>query len=178
MDLVFSAFSRSDQEEARRLVLAGLGEHWGNIDPTRNPDLNDIAVSYAESFFLVARLDGRLVGTGALVPRGEEAEIVRMSVARDLRRQGIGRQILSRLVEQARRSGFLRIYLETTAAWQEVIDFYLDAGFAITHYQDGDVYFSLDLSATLDHQPAHPHAHDDLPEHDQPARPGSLGKQG
>lgn len=153
MRLVFSAFSPTDQQEARSLILAGLGEHWGFIDPARNPDLEDIAASYAGAVFLVARLDGRLVCTGALVPRGEEAaEVVRMSVAHDLRRQGIGRQMLTRLVEQARQGGFRRIILETTATWQEVIDFYLDYGFTITHYQDGDVYFNLDLSPALHDQ--------------------------
>jgi GNAT superfamily N-acetyltransferase len=153
MGLVFSAFSPSDQQEARCLILAGLGEHWGFIDPACNPDLEDISASYPGASFMVARIDGRLVCTGALVPRGEEAaEVVRMSVAPDLRRQGIGRQMLSRLVEQARRRGFRRVYLETTAHWQEVIDFYLDYGFTITHYQEGDVYFNLDLSPALDDQ--------------------------
>src|SRR5512146_2833208 len=86
------AYRAGDQGAARALILAGLAEHWGQIDPGRNPDLNDIAASYAGAFFAVACLEDRLVGTGALVPRSAEtAEIVRMSVAAPLRRRGIGR---------------------------------------------------------------------------------------
>jgi putative acetyltransferase len=140
-------FSPADQDEVKRLVLSGLVDHWGVLDPTRNPDLNDIAASYAGATFLVARRAGQagpILACGALVPRGQGcAEIVRMSVAREMRRQGLGRLMLNRLVEQARAAGFTRIILETTDTWQEVISFYLGAGFRITHYADGDVYFAL-----------------------------------
>jgi putative acetyltransferase len=145
-NLTFRPFSPADQAEVKDLVLGGLVDHWGVLDPAKNPDLEDIFTSYAGATFLVARLAGRVVGTGALVPRGDgAAEIVRMSVARDLRRRGLGRRILTCLVEQARRDGLSRVVLETTATWQEVIDFYLDYGFRITHYADGDVYFAMDL---------------------------------
>lgn len=145
-DIRITPFQPADQAEAKALILDGLVGHWGWLDPTRNPDLDDIAASYAGALFLAARQAGRLVGTGALVSRGEgTAEVVRMSVAADLRRQGIGRMILARLVQQARSSGIRRIVLETTDTWQDVIQFYLRFGFRITHYQDGDVYFALDL---------------------------------
>ncbi len=144
--IVLEPFRPEDQAEARALILAGLAEHWGFLDPTRNPDLDDIAASYADGTFLVARRAGRIVGTGALLPRQDGvAEIVRMSVAGDLRRQGIGRLILQELCRRARQQGFRRVILETTATWHEVIAFYLRYGFHVTHYQDGDVYFALDL---------------------------------
>ena len=149
--LTIQPFKPQDQEDVKKLIQNGLGEHWGHIDETLNPDLNDISQSYKEATFLVARLDGVIVGTGALVPRSpEEGEIVRMSVAKDLRRQGIGRQILERLVQEGRQLGFERLILETTATWEEVIAFYKDYGFEVTHVEDGefgeDVYFKLDLS--------------------------------
>ena len=135
------------QELTKHLILSGLADHWGQLDPAKNPDLNDIAFTYAEATFLTAWLENRLVGTGALVPHGDGvAEIVRMSVARDLRRGGIGRRILAALVQQGRELGFQRIILETTETWSEVVKFYLSYGFRITHYKDGDVYFALELS--------------------------------
>ncbi len=148
-NLIISPFQPTDQAQVKALIQAGLGEHWGWIDPARNPDLNDIQATYAEALFLVARQGDAILGTGALVPRPEgRAEIVRMSVAAEARRQGIGRRILQRLVEEARRRGYRQVYLETTATWTEVIEFYLHSGFHITHYWDGDVYFSLDLAGT------------------------------
>ena len=35
------------------------------------------------------------------------------------------------------------------ATWQDVIDFYLNYGFEITHYSDGDAYFKLNLANFL-----------------------------
>jgi putative acetyltransferase len=128
------------------MVTTGLGEHFDKIDPTKNPDLNDIATTNAIADFLVAWCDGRIIGCGALVPRpGQTAEIVRMSVAADMRRQGIVSGIVERLVEIARERGNRQVILETTATWMGVIEFYLRCGFRITHYQDGEVYFARDL---------------------------------
>jgi ribosomal protein S18 acetylase RimI-like enzyme len=146
--LVIRPFQPEDQEEVKALILSGLVDHWGMLDPTKNPDLNDIARSYADAVFLVARLDGRIVGTGALVPRAEGiAEIVRMSVASDMRRMGIGKRILLKLIHSAKARGFTRIILETTATWAEVIAFYRNMGFRLTHLLNGDQYFEMDLTA-------------------------------
>ena len=142
-------FQASDQPAVKALVLAGLVDHWGQLDPTLNPDLNDIAETYKDAYFLVAKQEERVVGCGALVPRdAHTAEIKRMSVAAAMRRQGLGRRILTALCEQAKARGFQRIILETTETWDEVITFYLAFGFQITHYQDQDVYFELEIGRT------------------------------
>jgi putative acetyltransferase len=148
-EIQLKPFKPENQAEVKALILAGMEDHWGVIDPTLNPDLNDIASTYARATFLVAWNHDRIVGTGALAPREDgQAEIVRMSVARDLRRCGIGRQILQRLIRTAKENGCRQVILETTETWQEVIAFYLQNGFRITHHLDGDVYFCLDLFAT------------------------------
>ena len=144
--MIILPFQPEDQDEVKRLVLSGLGEHWGRINPSKNPNLDDIATNYASATFLVACWQNLIVATGALVPRPDrKAEVVRMSVAVDMRRKGIGRLILDQLVLRARAAGFRQVILETTATWQEVIESYLRYGFYITHYQDGDVFFALDL---------------------------------
>lgn len=140
------SFQPEDQEEAKQLVLTGLAEHWGVLDSSLNPDLNDISKSYADGLFLVARKEGRIVGTGALLQRSQDtAEIMRMSVTSSLRRSGLGSAILQRLCEYAKTKGIQKLVLETTSTWHEVIDFYLNYGFQITHHQDGDTYFVLNL---------------------------------
>ena len=146
--ITITNFQPKDQLPVKNLILNGLVEHWGFLDPTMNPDLEDIATSYALATFLVARDGEKIVGTGALLPRSRKnAEIVRMSVDHSCRRQGIGRMILQQLVETARRQGFCQVTLETTDTWQEVIAFYLDFGFQISHHQDEDVYFVMNLTS-------------------------------
>ncbi len=90
-------------QAVRSLILAGLSEHWGTVDPALNRDLHDLASTYADATVLVACQGGEVVGTGTVVRRGElTAEIVRMSVAVTHRRNGLGRRLVdasSRLPE-------------------------------------------------------------------------------
>ncbi len=143
-------FQREHQEAVKKLILTGLTEHWGHCDPTLNPDLNDIAAHYASATFLVAWCGEEIVGTGALIPKTNTvAEIVRLSVASDRRRQGIATIILERLCREALSLGYHRLILETAATWHGVIAFYHNVGFCISHEQEGkfgrNIYFSLDL---------------------------------
>ena len=141
------SFQPADQPAAKTLILDGLVEHWGFLDESKNPDIDDIATSYADGTFLVAWLDDEIVGTGAFKPHSaRQVEIVRMSVKKELRRQGIGRQMLDELLRRATQAGYAEVILETTETWQDVIDFYLAYGFTITHYLDGDVYFKMRLA--------------------------------
>lgn len=131
-------FRSADQHDVRRLILAGLAEHWGHVDESVNPDLADIGASYRDAIFLVAKLDSVVVGTGALVLRSPGVgEIVRMSVAGELRRNGIASRILQELIAQAPKLRVKRVVLETTAAWHDVVAFYVANGFAITHEAEG-----------------------------------------
>ena len=148
--ILIKPFESEDQDAVQSLILAGLAEHWGEIDPALNLDLNDIGASYNDATFLVAWLDGKIIGSGALIPRsGQVAEIVRMSVAPELRRRGIGEKILARLCQEAKELGFQRIILETTSTWSNAIEFYKRFGFSVTHHQEGpfggEVHFALDL---------------------------------
>jgi len=144
--IIILPFQPEYQSEVKNLILAGLAEHWGTRDPTKNPDLDNIGFTYANAIFLVAWQNSKIIGTGALVPKANGvAEIVRMSVAANMRRKGIGRKILQRLCKQAKLNGYNRLVLETTETWHEVIEFYNQFGFQVTHHLDGDVYFSLEI---------------------------------
>jgi len=145
-EIIFQPFQGKDQGEVKQLILAGLAEHWEKLDASLNKDLDDIADSYCDAIFLVARHGRRIVASGALRPAGEESgQIVRMSVVSDMRRQGLGRLMLAELTRRGRELGYRRIVLETTETWQDVIKFYMDFGFLITNHQDGDIYFVMEL---------------------------------
>ena len=81
--LSIGRFGARDQDAVRALILDGLAEHWGALDPSLNPDLRDIAACYRNGTVLVARRDGAIVGAGAVVPTsGSEGEVKRLGVAR------------------------------------------------------------------------------------------------
>jgi len=135
-------FDPKYQDEVKQLILEGLGEHWGTIDPSKNPDLDDIGKTYIESEFILAWHNRKIVGTGALVSLNRKtSKIVRMSVKKEYRRRGIGKFILDHLISLASRQGHTSVILETTKTWTELIDFYISYGFQSTHYENGDVFF-------------------------------------
>ncbi|HEY7347566.1 MAG TPA: GNAT family N-acetyltransferase [Ktedonobacterales bacterium] len=143
-------FIAADQEAARRTILDGLGAHFGFIDETRNPDIDDILTHYIASgqTFIVAEMDGQVIGTGALLSEGgQTGRIVRMSVVRELRRKGIALALMARLVQIARERGFRRLVLETNIGWDDAIGFYQHCGFREYEQTDGLTHLALDLEA-------------------------------
>ena len=106
-------FQPEDQEAVKALILEGLVEHWGRLDPNLNPDLDDIASMYRDAVFLVAWINDEIVGTGAIIAESDDVgQVVRMSVNKDKRRLGIGKKILARLIKEAKNIGLEKLVLE------------------------------------------------------------------
>lgn len=125
-------FQPEDQHAAREVIVVGLGERFGFINEALNPDLDDIMRIYitAGDIFLVGYVGMQLVGTGALVKRGEGlSEMVRISTRKDYRKCGIASTIITRLVELARERGDQRIIMGTNLDWEDAIHLYKQLGF-------------------------------------------------
>ncbi len=141
-------FRPADQAAARRLILQGLGEHFGVVDETLNPDIDDIAACYLDRghLFLVALAAGDIIGTGALIfEDGPTGQLVRVSVARDCRRLGLGRALVARLIGAGRDRGLTRLWMETNDDWAAAIGLYRSCGFTEYDHRDGNIYMRRDL---------------------------------
>lgn len=151
--MIIRFFGPGDQDAARRVVVAGLGEHFGFIDESLNPDLDDIQASYIASgqLFLVAESEGSIVGTaGLLFESPDEVRIVRMSVRSTHRRRGIATVLLSALIDEARERSLGALAVRTQPEWVDATSFYTRAGFERFSADEVDVHLRLDL------QPAEP----------------------
>lgn len=152
MRVTFEDLTSTSHDAVRSLILDGLAEHWGEVDASLNPDLDDMLAAYRTGRTLVGRDGtGKIVATGTLRPRGDaEAEIVRMSVRRDARRFGLGRRLVDELVAIARGWGVSAVVLETTTSWVDAVAFYQRCGFEVTHVEEGafgtDTWFRLELA--------------------------------
>ena len=147
--LMIRPFTVADQTSTRALILAGLADHFGVLDETMNPDLNDIAGIYLlpGSTFVVADLDTEIVGCGALITEAPgTGRLVRMSVSRNHRGHGIGRALVNHLLAAARGRGDKRIVVETNDDWSDAIGLYLACGFTRYDHRDGEVHLDLDLT--------------------------------
>lgn len=138
-------FEPDDQDAARALVLTGLGEHWGFIDETLNPDLDDIAGHYppeTADFLVVEDAKGNLIGTAGLIREdAETGRIVRMSVAKAARGRGIGKRLVAELESIASARGYRRLVCETTHDWTDAIALYTATGFTEIGVWDDDRHF-------------------------------------
>lgn len=124
----------SDVREIRALV-APLAE--------RRVLVSKDTVTYFESLqeFLVAEIDGRLVGCGALHVMWEDlAEIRTLAVADDVLGRGVGGRLLEALAQEAVELGVQRLFCLTFE-----VDFFARHGFTEIEGQavDPDVYVEL-----------------------------------
>jgi len=79
---------------------------------------------------LFAIVAGRAVGCCALAPEGPGVyEVAKMAVTEGFQGQGIGRQILERVIETAREMGATRLYLETNSKLPSATHLYQSVGF-------------------------------------------------
>jgi len=146
--ILYRLFEARDQVATRQLILNGLGEHFGYIDETRNPDLDNIMEYYIKTgaTFVIACLNERIVGTGALIAEEPNVgRIVRMSVDHVYRRNGIGKAVMLYLIDIARQRGYIRLRLETNNDWYDVINFYKSLGFMVDQWTEHNVYMSMVL---------------------------------
>ena len=74
--------------------------------------------------------EGKAIGTGRLLPDGH---IGRMAVVAEWRRRGVGAELLSALIEEARKRGHAKVLL---AAQLQAAEFYRNQGFVA----EGKVY--------------------------------------
>src|SRR3954449_5329010 len=102
--VVVRALSTGDRE----WVVASMTEEWGSVLVARLGELVDTT----DLPGYVAELAGERVGLGLTAGRGDEYEVVSISVTTP--RRGIGRLLMARCVKDARSAGCRRLWLITT----------------------------------------------------------------
>lgn len=116
-------------------AVALIGELNAVLDSLYHSDENHFSlepeqVTGDKGVFLIARLDGQAVGCGAvrLLDDGR-AEIKRMYVRPEARRNGVGAALLERLEREAQRRGARQLVLEMGPAQPAARHLYAGFGF-------------------------------------------------
>ena len=137
----------AQQPDLPVVVALYADDHLGS---TREQPGEPLAAEYLRAFaaitddprtrLVVAEVDGAVVGTlqlsflPHLVRRGgERAQIEAVRVAASSRGSGLGRELLTWAVEQARQRGCVLVQLTTDAARPEAHRFYESLGFTASH---------------------------------------------
>ncbi|MDS7597802.1 GNAT family N-acetyltransferase [Agrobacterium tumefaciens] len=106
-------------------------EYMASLYPPEGNFAVDLdALSAPDISFLVARLDGKAVGCGAIKWFDDgSAELKRIFVHDDARGHGIGRKIMAALQALAEERGVFRLYLETGPLNVEAVGLYEALGY-------------------------------------------------
>ena len=136
-------FRPADAGAVRLLFAQSMMEFAGNSIQAMEPyvessladDLADISFHYLRSpggHFWVAEVEGQIKGMVGIQRKDErEAELRRMSVAGDARRQGIGWALLKTTDSFCREQGYQQIRLTTVTLLQPAIAMYIRFGYRL-----------------------------------------------
>lgn len=141
--LVIRDFMKRDQEQVEQVILQGLGQYFGYIDDTINPDIKDIISNYVLDghIFRIVEVESKIIGTGAmLVEDNGVGRIVRISVIDDYRRLGVGRLVMEDLFQRAKEKGIKSIVLSTNLGWDSAIRLYESCGFEEYTRDDEEIH--------------------------------------
>lgn len=146
-------------EPAYRKHFARLNEAWitkffaleaADIKTLENPE----QIIADGGVVLFARFDGRIIGTCALLNKGERVfELAKMAVDEAYQGLGAGRLLLNACIEKARAKGARQVTLETNTKLAAAVNMYRSAGFqpasieeiAKSKYARVDLVMALDL---------------------------------
>ncbi len=121
-----------DSADARRLVEALDAHLASRYTPEQRfgPNLKPAQIAPGLGTFVMARMDGRPVGCGAVrLLDPTTVEVKRMFVEPEVRGRGIAKEILAKLEGAGRELGARRAVLETGVYQDEAIGLYRRAGY-------------------------------------------------
>jgi [ribosomal protein S18]-alanine N-acetyltransferase len=129
-------FEPVDAAAAAELQAASMSRSWSSAS------WGELAAA-PTAFGLVAESAGRMVGAVLARAGADEAEILMLVVAPDVRRRGIAAWLLDSILEEAARHGARRVFLEVGAANPAALALYrrtgfVDAGRRSGYYTPGD----------------------------------------
>jgi len=97
---------------------------WSEESFTKDIRDNDLA------FYLAAEMKGEVVGYAGLWKIGDEGHITNVAVRPDCRKNGIARQLMSRLLKDGTAKGICQYTLEVRISNTAAISLYNSLGFA------------------------------------------------
>jgi putative acetyltransferase len=121
-----------DSADAQHLIAALDAHLAGRYPPEQRfgPNLKPAQLAPGLGIFVIARVDGRAVGCGAVrLLDPTTVEVKRMYVEPEQRGRGVAKEILQRLEAAGRELGARRAVLETGIHQDEAIGLYRRAGY-------------------------------------------------
>ncbi len=142
MNTLIRPIQLSDNPTIAKIIRDTLTEFGANHPGTVYYDPTTDALfelfQKERSVYNIAEADGRIVGGGGIYPTdglpADTCELVKMYLLPEARGTGLGSQLITKCLEQAKENGFSNVYLETMNELKAALKVYARMGFT---YLDG-----------------------------------------
>jgi ribosomal-protein-alanine N-acetyltransferase len=144
----------ADLEEVLAIERASFSMPWSRGAFLYELEQNRVARCY------VVREDGRLIGYICLWEVADEVHVTNVAVHPDLRRRGVGRALLSAVLDDARQRKLRLVVLEVRPSNVEALGLYESFGFRVVgrrrgyYYDTGEDALVMEASLVEGHGPA------------------------
>jgi putative acetyltransferase len=137
MDILIRHIEEKDNRTIAELIRTVFREFKIDKPGTvyYDPTTDDLYKLFSKqgSEYWIAEENGVIIGGCGVYPTPGLpegcAELVKLYLLRDYRKRGIGRQLMEKTFESARRSGYRQLYLESLPELSRAISLYEKAGF-------------------------------------------------
>ena len=158
-EVSFRGLRESDNPVIAGIIRSCLAEFGvdkpGTVftDPTTD-DLHTLFQTQGARYFIADHPSGILGGGGIFPSRGlppDTCELVKMYLRREARGIGLGRHLIALCIEEARKTGYRRVYIETMPELRQAVGIYERFGFRYLDGPMGDTgHFGCDVWMMLD----------------------------
>lgn len=133
-DFIIRAATDADRDQVISLVSDVLAEFGLPFElDSKDADLQEIERDYLRAggiFEVIEDRAGNLLGTYGLFPLTKDVcELRKMYFVPEIRGRGLGRDVLRRAINNARRLGFTTVRLETISVLERAVRLYTSFGF-------------------------------------------------
>lgn len=132
MNITVQPIIIEDNSEIKKVIQTVFIEHGINRPGTAffDPCLDNMYTHHtgARKKYFVAKENNRIIGGAGIYPTdgldNDTCELVKMYLLQEYRGKGVGRMLIEKCIEEAKKIGYAKMYLETTPELASAISMY------------------------------------------------------
>ncbi len=137
----------ADQKAAQSVVLRGFKDFCFEYTPQYDFDLDDPKKHYIEKggMFYILEINDKIVGTIAVIKKGNIAELKRWYVDKEFQGKGYGSKLLDKAILFCKKNKVNKIEFETNKKFLKAHLLYEKRGFKVVREDDRSFYMEKEL---------------------------------
>lgn len=135
-------------------IIKSVGEEYGAVGEgygPSDPEVENMSQHYSDvnSLYLVAKLNGKVVGGCGIAPFNESSnvcELKKLFLLKESRGHGLGKSLTTQCLKYAKQQGYQQCYLDTLSNMDSAVRLYEKLGFEhLSEPLSGSLHNSCDV---------------------------------